>query len=354
MAGVLRACAQPDEVVTAGIGNLDIGGFSVIKKGDLVAECSVDRTGSTKIYFPIEPGAVLLSFVAALTGKGKDPNPSGFHFLGPPGDALVLSVALRELREDQTPLTDARLANAVARTIDSPKLSAAFTIAAGTDAIKALGQPAELAKVIDRLIAAGHLIGTDEGSSAPEELQELLGEPPEATAGITRTVVANGTARSTTLSLMRVGGRKLVFRERHGSAGPQFEWIEVNRKMLRGLIGALLAVPGADSEVDAANISPAALHAPSAEPPRPPAKPKKAPKPATPPPQVTTGSTWAPTHRIPAEGLPVWEAPGAQAPTATAEGGLEVKVLGWNGAWAQVEFTNGWSGWLDGRYLSEV
>jgi hypothetical protein len=59
------------------------------------------------------------------------------------------------------------------------------------------------------------------------------------------------------------------------------------------------------------------------------------------------------TAVIPQGGLSAWEEPDpARAPVATAEAGLEVKVLEGAGDWARVEFANGWSAWVDGRALT--
>ncbi len=40
MAGVLRACAEPDEVVNVGVGDTENPGFSVVRRGELVCECT--------------------------------------------------------------------------------------------------------------------------------------------------------------------------------------------------------------------------------------------------------------------------------------------------------------------------
>ncbi len=63
--------------------------------------------------------------------------------------------------------------------------------------------------------------------------------------------------------------------------------------------------------------------------------------------------TFAPTHVVPAAGLPAWAAPdGAQAPVATLDTGLEVQLLEQrDDGWAHVVCSNGWSAWVDGRRL---
>lgn len=68
---------------------------------------------------------------------------------------------------------------------------------------------------------------------------------------------------------------------------------------------------------------------------------------------VPSGATgFAPTHTVPAGGIPAWETPdpGAAA-VANLDAGLPVQVLERRADWARVEASNGWSGWVDGRRL---
>jgi hypothetical protein len=71
--------------------------------------------------------------------------------------------------------------------------------------------------------------------------------------------------------------------------------------------------------------------------------------------QPTAGeavAAWAPTHRVPAEGLDAWQEPDpAAAPIARLDAGLEVRVERTDGAWAQIVCENGWSAWVDDRRL---
>jgi hypothetical protein len=63
-------------------------------------------------------------------------------------------------------------------------------------------------------------------------------------------------------------------------------------------------------------------------------------------------AAWAPTHRVPAEGLEAWQEPDpAAAPIARLDAGLEVRVERTDGAWAQIVCENGWSAWVDDRRL---
>lgn len=63
---------------------------------------------------------------------------------------------------------------------------------------------------------------------------------------------------------------------------------------------------------------------------------------------------FAPTHVVPAHGMPAWEAPDPARPTAGLDPLLPVQVTERRGDWAQVLCANGWSAWVDGRLLIAV
>ena len=63
---------------------------------------------------------------------------------------------------------------------------------------------------------------------------------------------------------------------------------------------------------------------------------------------------WNPTHVVPAGGLPAWDAPDpSRPPVAMLSERVELVVVAWAGAWAQVRGVNGWTGWVDGRRIAE-
>ncbi len=62
-------------------------------------------------------------------------------------------------------------------------------------------------------------------------------------------------------------------------------------------------------------------------------------------------ATWTPTHRVPAEALPAYQAPMPGTPVAMLDPDLPVMVLEHRGDWAHVRAVNGWEGWVDGRRL---
>ncbi|MFG2332547.1 hypothetical protein ACGFMM_23320 [Streptomyces sp. NPDC048604] len=61
-----------------------------------------------------------------------------------------------------------------------------------------------------------------------------------------------------------------------------------------------------------------------------------------------------PTHVVPRDGLPAWEAPDPSLPTDPLDAFLPVQLLDRVGDWAQVLCSNGWSAWVDGRLLVGV
>ncbi|MGW1496244.1 hypothetical protein [Streptomyces sp. NPDC002402] len=61
-----------------------------------------------------------------------------------------------------------------------------------------------------------------------------------------------------------------------------------------------------------------------------------------------------PTHVVPQDGLPAWEAPDGSRPTEPLDPLLPVKLLERRGDWGQILCANGWSAWVDGRLLVSV
>ncbi|MFF8971745.1 hypothetical protein [Streptomyces sp. NPDC014995] len=61
-----------------------------------------------------------------------------------------------------------------------------------------------------------------------------------------------------------------------------------------------------------------------------------------------------PTHVVPQEGMPAWEAPDPAHPTVPLDPLLPVRLVERRGDWGHVLCANGWSAWVDGRYLVAV
>jgi hypothetical protein len=88
--------------------------------------------------------------------------------------------------------------------------------------------------------------------------------------------------------------------------------------------------------------------------PTPPPAPAPAPAPAPPPPPGTTPppGAFAPTHTVPAGGLPAWNTPDASQPAAaTLDAGLAVQLAETNGGWGRIVCENTWSAWVDASRL---
>lgn len=62
-------------------------------------------------------------------------------------------------------------------------------------------------------------------------------------------------------------------------------------------------------------------------------------------------AAFAPTHRVPPEGLPSWVAPNGAGTSTPLMAGLDLQVVSRVADWAQVRASNGWTGWVDGRRL---
>ncbi|MEU6487471.1 hypothetical protein [Streptomyces sp. NPDC046887] len=61
-----------------------------------------------------------------------------------------------------------------------------------------------------------------------------------------------------------------------------------------------------------------------------------------------------PSHVVPADGLPAWEAPDPARPTVPLDPFLPVRLVDRVGDWGQVLCSNGWAAWVDGRLLVPV
>ncbi|MFD9886611.1 hypothetical protein ACFWZT_34715 [Streptomyces alboflavus] len=67
-----------------------------------------------------------------------------------------------------------------------------------------------------------------------------------------------------------------------------------------------------------------------------------------------TTADFRPTHVVPQDGLPAWEAPDTTRPTTPLDALLPVCLVDRLGDWGRVVCANGWSAWVDGRLLVAV
>ncbi|MFE2236986.1 hypothetical protein ACFXA4_31065 [Streptomyces sp. NPDC059442] len=61
-----------------------------------------------------------------------------------------------------------------------------------------------------------------------------------------------------------------------------------------------------------------------------------------------------PTHVVPRDGLPAWEAPDPGLPTEPLDAFLPVQLMERVGDWGRILCSNGWSAWVDARLLVAV
>ncbi|MGX5185346.1 hypothetical protein ACWKT5_21535 [Streptomyces avermitilis] len=67
-----------------------------------------------------------------------------------------------------------------------------------------------------------------------------------------------------------------------------------------------------------------------------------------------TAPGFRPTHVVPQDGMPAWEAPDVARPTVPLDALLPVQLVDRRGDWGHVVCANGWSAWVDGRLLVSV
>lgn len=63
---------------------------------------------------------------------------------------------------------------------------------------------------------------------------------------------------------------------------------------------------------------------------------------------------FSPTHVVPGDGLPTWQAPDVSSPSVPLDPFLPVELVDRRGDWGRVMCANGWSAWVDGRLLVAV
>ncbi len=67
-----------------------------------------------------------------------------------------------------------------------------------------------------------------------------------------------------------------------------------------------------------------------------------------------TPADFRPTHVVPQDGLPAWEAPDVERPTTPLDALLPVQLVDRLGDWGRIVCANGWSAWVDSRLLVAV
>ncbi|MFI9803524.1 hypothetical protein ACIHEJ_03975 [Streptomyces sp. NPDC052301] len=65
-------------------------------------------------------------------------------------------------------------------------------------------------------------------------------------------------------------------------------------------------------------------------------------------------SEFRPTHVVPPQGMPAWEAPDPDRPTVPLDPLLPVQLVERRGDWGHIRCSNGWTAWVDGRRLVAV
>ncbi|MFG2549230.1 hypothetical protein [Streptomyces sp. NPDC048581] len=67
-----------------------------------------------------------------------------------------------------------------------------------------------------------------------------------------------------------------------------------------------------------------------------------------------TSPAFRPTHVVPRNGMPAWEAPDPAQPTVPLDAFLPIRLVERRGDWGHILCANGWSAWVDGRFLVAV
>lgn len=337
VAGVLRAAAHPDEVISVGVGEPDNPGFSVVRRGTAMAECTVGPSGTTKLHFPVTRRALVSVVLEALSPEDPGLLPStGFVFLGSADEAFLLQVVMLQHRSDVVAPTVAAVRAAARQGASSRRMLEPYTATGTASIVSGLVDGNRVDQVLRRLVEAGHVVIEGDRVRPSDAAAAALGSWPLRVFGVTR--VETVPVRSVVmLQAMWCGGRIITFRP-VGARGEamRYEWRDVTPAELRQLVAATLLPANqlAELAADVAGTDELALPPRSAAPGPP------------------SGPSWQATHGVPVGGLDAYELPDpALAPIARLDAGLPVQVGEELGAWARVVCSNGWTAWVDGRRL---
>jgi hypothetical protein len=388
----LGAAVQPDEVLSLGVGDPKLPGFTVARRNDILVEATLGQGGLTKLEFPLTRTAVILTIIGALSGDRPEPASTGFRFVGGAAEAFVLAAALREFRLDGVPLTVERLRRAVSADLRVTALAAPFAVAGAAEGINRLvNEPAAIDDAIESLVDGGHLRARLDRLEPADVVKNALSGRATAVVGVGRTEVIDGTAKSTSITATRVGDHILSFRVRSQPGRErQFEWAEVSRAQLRWLAFAVL-LPTDELErlqrgatLEEVTAAPAVTSPPETEPDEPETEsaapvevtmasvstqppagtgigavaeaPVTTAAPAETPlarPEPGAPTRWTPDHTVPDVGMWAYAEPDpGAAPVAPLDPRLPVQVDERLGDWAHVVCSNGWTCWVDGRQLT--
>ncbi|MBK9180757.1 MAG: SH3 domain-containing protein [Acidimicrobiales bacterium] len=338
--GALRALADPARTVEVVANRSGRRAWSSLTVA-VDAQGRVGVGGGTAAAFELAGAASRDDVAAGLAGR-----------VGVEGDAPAeplgrLTVAgVTALLAGADALTAARLRQQLARDVDAgpPRLTPELLdqqVAAGRQAADTrwavtagsplvpgglVTDPAALAAGLDELHRGGWLA---DGAPAAGPARRAWG----ALGGLRLAARLRWTAppSALVLGLLGSGARTLVLRWQDAPGGPLADVALAGAVAVTGAIAAFLAAPPAP--------------VPAAAP---------APVPVQPPPP-TGPPVWLPTAVVGPNALEARLVADPNRPAdANLPPGQPVRVLQWNGAWAQVEAENGWRGWVDGRQLTAL
>lgn len=247
LAAVLRAAADPDELIDIGFSRTDIPGVTIVRQGELLFECTIGVGATvTKIYFPLTREAVLARVLEMFSGDRPLDERVGFHFVGTGAEVFALGAVLRRLRTDLRPCRFDELPAVLAADATQPHWVTPIDAMAGPGTVAALvADPAAVRSTLAALVAGGHLLTQPDGTVDMAPATEVLDGAQGPTVALSR-AEKNGDGRlvRSTLQVMRCGGRLVIFRRRTpAGAPPLFEWAEVDRVQLRCLAASYVLAP---------------------------------------------------------------------------------------------------------------
>jgi len=390
---LLRAAANPNVVVDLVPRRVRVPRLTMVSRNELF-ECTLSDAG-TRIYYPLASSTALDRVTGAFAAPAPAPAASTLPIVGDEAEVFALASALRRFRASTSPCRPSALRDHVVSEAADPSLSDPFEVVLGAGTVQRLSTDTErVGEAIKALVAAGHLV-VRQGIIGPSPMIEpLVGQPdPGALLAIGRTELDSSGPRRAALLATRWNHHAMTLRMHPTNNGHRaFAWTEVAEPEL----GRLFATHILCDDAGATNAEPESAIAPSPAPPQPlsaqrppPPQPLPAQAPPQPPPQPMSAQrppppqplpaqrpsqqpappppvvhaaapapapapapAWYPTHTVPASGTNAWSEPNAAAPPVSMlDPHLPIRVDAWQGEYAHVTCSNGWTCWVDGRVL---
>lgn len=239
-AGVLETAARPHEALGLQVSGPQAPGFTLCRRGDFWAECTVGPLGVVKIEYPLNRAAMVIAAVRALSSDRDEAPPVGFRFRGPGADLSVLHALVAAGRDG---VAAGDLDATVRAYLDAqPGVVLAATIADPGGLRTLIEQPTAATDASYRLATQGLVAVAAGRVTASRSARAILQHRADAGFVVSRTVFDGDEATAVAVQAWRAGDHNLVVRSVRldtGAAG--LDARDIGRADLRALIAGVFA-----------------------------------------------------------------------------------------------------------------